>query len=271
MEILVCVKQVPDTAEVKIDPVKHTVIRAGVPNIFNPFDQNALEAALQLKDNQGAKVTFLSMGPPQAKDVLREGLAMGADEAYLLTDRKVGGSDTLATGYCLAQAVKKVAELKGIEQFDIILCGKQAIDGDTAQVGPQIACELGIPQITYAAAIEVNEEAKCVKVKQQNEEGYIITEANFPVLITAVKELNEPRFPTIRGTMKAKRREIPELSADDVKADETKIGLSGSPTKVRKIFTPPQRTQGLIIPVEDDNDQAAVDTLMEKLTAQKII
>lgn len=267
MEILVCVKQVPDTAEVKIDPEKHTVIRAGVPNIFNPFDQNALEAALQLKDSQGARVTLLSMGPPQAEDVLREGLAMGADDAYLLTDRKVGGSDTLATGYCLAQAVRKVAELQGIEQFDIVLCGKQAIDGDTAQVGPQIATELGIPQITYAA--EINVDGTTVRVKQQNEEGYIVTEAQFPVLITAVKELNEPRFPTIRGTMKAKKREIPRLSADDIKVDETKIGLKGSPTMVRKIFTPPQRTQGLVIKEEDPN--AAVSVLMEKLTAQKII
>ena len=265
MEILVCVKQVPDTAEVKIDPEKHTVIRAGVPNIFNPFDQNALEAALQLKDSQGARVTLLSMGPPQAEDVLREGLAMGADDAYLLTDRKVGGSDTLATGYCLAQAVKKVAELQGIEQFDVVLCGKQAID--TAQVGPQIATELGIPQITYAA--EINVDGTTVRVKQQNEEGYIVTEAQFPVLITAVKELNEPRFPTIRGTMKAKKREIPHLSADDIKVDETKIGLKGSPTMVRKIFTPPQRTQGLVIKEEDPN--AAVSVLMEKLTAQKII
>ena len=267
MEILVCVKQVPDTAEVKIDPEKHTVIRAGVPNIFNPFDQNALEAALQLKDSQGARVTLLSMGPPQAEDVLREGLAMGADDAYLLTDRKVGGSDTLATGYCLAQAVRKVAELQGIEQFDIVLSGKQAIDGDTAQVGPQIATELGIPQITYAA--EINVDGTTVRVKQQNEEGYIVTEAQFPVLITAVKELNEPRFPTIRGTMKAKKREIPHLSADDIKVDETKIGLKGSPTMVRKIFTPPQRTQGLVIKEEDPN--AAVSVLMEKLTAQKII
>ena len=267
MEILVCVKQVPDTAEVRIDPEKHTVIRAGVPNIFNPFDQNALEAALQLKDSQGARVTLLSMGPPQAEDVLREGLAMGADDAYLLTDRKVGGSDTLATGYCLAQAVKKVAELQGIEQFDVVLCGKQAIDGDTAQVGPQIATELGIPQITYAA--EINVDGTTVRVKQQIEEGYIVTEAQFPVLITAVKELNEPRFPTIRGTMKAKKREIPHLSADDIKVDETKIGLKGSPTMVRKIFTPPQRTQGLVIKEEDPN--AAVSVLMEKLTAQKII
>lgn len=267
MEILVCVKQVPDTAEVKIDPVKHTVIRAGVPNIFNPFDQNALEAALQLKDNQGAKVTLLCMGPPQAKDVLREGLAMGADDAYLLSDPKVGGSDTLATGYALSQAIKKLAADKGIEQFDIILCGKQAIDGDTAQVGSQIASELGIAQITYAAKLDV--EGDTVTVKQQNEEGYYVTEAKFPVLVTAVYELNDPRFPTIRGTMKAKRREIPTLTAADIDIDLARVGLKGSPTKVRKIFTPPQRSGGLVINEEDP--QVAVDQLMEKLTAAKVI
>ena len=267
MEILVCVKQVPDTAEVKIDPVKHTVIRAGVPNIFNPFDQNALEAALQLKDNQGAKVTVLSMGPPQAKDVLREALAMGADDAFLLSDPKVGGSDTLATGYALSMAIKKLAADKGIEQFDLILCGKQAIDGDTAQVGPQIASELGIAQLTYVAKLDV--EGTTVKVKQQNEEGYYVTEAQFPVLATAVNELNDPRFPTIRGTMKAKRREIPVLTAEDIALDVSRVGLKGSPTKVRKIFTPPQRSGGLVINEEDP--QVEVDQLMEKLTAAKII
>ncbi len=270
MEILVCVKQVPDTAEVKIDPVKHTVIRAGVPNIFNPFDQNALEAALQLKDaDKEVKVTLLSMGPDQAKDVLKEGLAMGADDAYLVSDRKLGGSDTLATGYALAQAVKKVAAEKGIEQFDIILCGKQAIDGDTAQVGPQIACELGIPQITYARDLKV--EGNKVTVQQENEEGYIVTEAQFPVLITAVKDLNEPRFPTIRGTMKAKRREIPTLDAAAIGADDAQIGLNGSPTKVRKIFTPAQRSGGLVLKVEDDNAQALVDQVVEKLSEAKIL
>ncbi|MCH4178859.1 MAG: electron transfer flavoprotein subunit beta/FixA family protein [Megasphaera sp.] len=270
MEILVCVKQVPDTAEVKIDPEKHTVIRAGVPNIFNPFDQNALEAALQMKDaDKDTKITLLTMGPPQAADVLREGLAMGADDAYLFTDRKVGGSDTLATGYSISRVIKKIATEKGIDMFDIILCGKQAIDGDTAQVGPQIACELDVPQVTYAAHIDVDAAAKKVTVKQQNEEGYIVTEANFPVLITAVKELNEPRFPTIRGTMKAKRRQIPEVHVDDLEIDESRLGLSGSPTKVRKIFTPPQRTQGLVINEEDP--QVAVDTLMEKLTEKKIL
>lgn len=268
MEILVCVKQVPDTAEVKIDPEKHTVIRAGVPNIFNPFDQNALEAALQLKEVQDdVHITLLSMGPEQAKDVLREGLAMGADDAVLVSDRKLGGSDTLATGYAIATAIRKLAADKGIEMFDMILCGKQAIDGDTAQVGPQVASELGIPQITGAAKLTVADGK--ARVEQQNEEGYIVTEAAFPVLITATKDLNEPRFPTIRGTMKAKRREIPTLSAADIGVDETRIGLSGSPTKVHKIFTPPQRTQGEIF--KEEEAQANVDKLMEKLIARKVI
>jgi len=266
MEILVLVKQVPDTAEIKIDPEKHTLIRAGVPNIFNPLDQNATEAALQLKDNQGAKVTLLSMGPPQAKDVLREGLAMGADESYLLTDRKFGGADTLATGYALAQAIKKIEADKGVK-FDLILAGKQATDGDTAQVGPQVASELGIPQIAYAAELKV--EGDTVTVKQQHEEGYIWTEAKTPVLVTCLKDLNEPRFPTIRGTMKAKRREIPELHVDDIEVDESRIGLSGSPTKVRKTFTPPQRTQGVIINEEDP--AAAVAKLMDGLAAKKVL
>lgn len=268
MEILVCVKQVPDTAEVKIDPEKHTVIRAGVPNIFNPFDQNALEAALQLKEAQDdVHITLLSMGPEQAKDVLREGLAMGADDAVLVSDRKLGGSDTLATGYAIATAIRKLAADKGIEMFDMILCGKQAIDGDTAQVGPQVASELRIPQITGAAKLTVADGK--ARVEQQNEEGYIVTEAAFPVLITATKDLNEPRFPTIRGTMKAKRREIPTLSAADIGVDEARIGLSGSPTKVHKIFTPPQRTQGEIF--KEEEAQANVDKLMEKLIARKVI
>lgn len=193
---------------------------------------------------------------------------MGADDAFLLSDRKLGGSDTLATGYALAQAAKKLAKDKGIEQFDLILCGKQAIDGDTAQVGPQIATELGIPQITYVRDLKV--EGTTVTAQQENEDGYIVTEAQFPVLLTAVKDLNEPRFPTIRGTMKAKRREIPTLDAAAIEADEALIGLSGSPTKVRKIFTPPQRSGGEVFKVEEDS-QPVVDQVVAKLLDAKII
>ena len=265
MKIYVCVKQVPDTSgKVAVNP-DGPLNRASMQTIINPDDMNAVEAALKIKDATGCKVTVVTMGPPPAAGMLREALAMGADEAYLVSAREFGGSDTYATSQILAAAINKI----GVEKDDIVLCGRQAIDGDTAQVGPQIACELGIPQITYARDIKV--EGNKVTVQQENEEGYIVTEANFPVLITAVKDLNEPRFPTIRGTMKAKRREIPNLDAAAVAADDAQIGLSGSPTKVRKIFTPPQRSGGLVLKVEDDNEQAIVDQVMEKLVAQKII
>ena len=257
MEILVCVKQVPDTAEVKIDPVKHTVIRAGVPNIFNPFDQNALEAALQMKDaDKDVKITLLSMGPDQAKDVLREGLAMGADDAYLLSDRKLGGSDTLATGYALAQAIKKIAADKGIEQFDIILCGKQAIDGDTAQVGPQVAEDLDIPQVTYAWEVWPTEDGKSVRVKKELEDGFEILEMACPCAVTVTKPDYEPRFPTIKSKMAANKAKIPVLNAADCGLDVERSGLKGSPTKVKKSFTPPRKEGGLKIKEETPEESA---------------
>ena len=265
MKAIVCVKQVPDTSgKVSVKP-DGTLDRASMATITNPDDLNALEAALKLKDATGCEVVVITMGPPPAEGMLRELLARGADKAVLVSGREFGGSDTFATSQILAAAVNKI----GVGPEDVVFCGRQAIDGDTAQVGPQIACELGIPQITYARDIKV--EGNKVTVQQENEEGYIVTEANFPVLITAVKDLNEPRFPTIRGTMKAKRREIPNLDAAAVAADDAQIGLSGSPTKVRKIFTPPQRSGGLVLKVEDDNEQAIVDQIMEKLVAQKII
>lgn len=267
MEILVCVKQVPDTAEVKIDLETGRLIRSGVPNITNPFDKNALEEALKIKDaNAGTKVTVISMGPPQATEVLKECLAMGADDAYLISDRAFGGADTLATSYTLAMSIRKVAEQTG-KTFDIIFCGKQAIDGDTAQVGPEVAEELDIPQITYASKVDIVGDT--VRVQREHEEGYEVLEAKMPVLITAVKALNEPRFPTIKGTMKAKRREIPVLTAEEVGAEVERIGLKGSPTRVRKIYTPQQRTGGVVITEEDMT--TAVDVLMNKLKEDKII
>ena len=265
MKAIVCVKQVPDTSGKVAVKADGTLDRASMATITNPDDLNALEAALKLKDATGCEVVVVTMGPPPAEGMLRELLARGADKAVLVSGREFGGSDTFATSQILAAAVNKI----GVGPEDVVFCGRQAIDGDTAQVGPQIACELGIPQITYARDIKV--EGNKVTVQQENEEGYIVTEANFPVLITAVKDLNEPRFPTIRGTMKAKRREIPNLDAAAVAADDAQIGLSGSPTKVRKIFTPPQRSGGLVLKVEDDNEQAIVDQIMEKLVAQKII
>ena len=261
MEIVVCVKQVPDTTEVKIDPVKNTLIREGVPSIVNPFDKIAVEAALQLKEKHGGKVRVISMGPPQAADALKECLAMGVDEAVLLSDRAFGGADTLATAYALSAGLAKMG------QIDLIICGKQAIDGDTAQVGPGIAENLGMPQITYAAKIEINGDT--IKVDREHDDGYEVMETKLPVMVTVVKSIAEPRFPTVKGTMKANRTQIPVWTAADIAADEKRIGMPGSPTQVRRIFTPTQRTQGQII--QEDTAQQSVAKLMQLLGEAKVI
>lgn len=261
MEIVVCVKQVPDTTEVKIDPATNTLIRQGVPSIVNPFDKNALEAALQLREKHGGKVTVITMGPPQAKDALKECLAMGADDAVLLSDRAFGGADTLATSHTLAAGIKKIGNV------DIILCGKQAIDGDTAQVGPEIAEHLAIPQVTYVSKVEAD--GNKLRVEREQEEGYEVIEVSTPVMLTVVKSINDPRTPTVKGTMKANRREIPVWTVNDVAVEAEKIGLKGSPTQVRKIFTPKQRTQGEII--QADTARAAAVQLIQKLSDAKIV
>jgi electron transfer flavoprotein beta subunit len=262
MEIVVCVKQVPDTTEVKIDPVTNTLIRQGVPSIVNPFDKNALEAALQLKEKHGGKITVISMGPPQAKDALKECLAMGADAAILISDRAFGGADTLATSYTLASAIKKLGTV------DIIFCGKQAIDGDTAQVGPETAEHLGIPQVTYVSKLEVD--GNIAKIEREHEDGYEIIEVKMPVLVSIIKSLNyEPRYPTVKGTMKANRTQIPVWTSEDLTVDVERLGLKGSPTQVRKIFTPPRRTEGVLI--QKDTAREAVTELLQKLTDAKIV
>lgn len=261
MEIIVCIKQVPDTTEVKIDPQTNSLIRQGVPSIVNPFDKHALEAALQLKDKHGGKITVLSMGPPQAQGALKECLAMGADEAVLVSDKLFGGADTLATSYTLAAAIKAIGK------YDLIICGKQSIDGDTAQVGPELAEHLGIPQITYAAAVEVNENS--IHVKREKEDGYEVVEGSMPLLITVVKSINEPRHPSVKGVMKANRKTIPVWTADDFAVETNRIGLAGSPTQVKRIFTPKQRIQGEIIQIE--NASAAAESLVKKLLEAKIV
>ncbi|HWR41367.1 MAG TPA: electron transfer flavoprotein subunit beta/FixA family protein [Patescibacteria group bacterium] len=262
MDIIVCIKQVPDTTEVKIDPVTNTLIRQGVPSIVNPFDKNALEAALQLKEQHGGKVTVLSMGPPQAKDALKECLAMGADEAVLMSDRAFGGADTLATSRTLAAGIRKLGH------YDLLICGKQAIDGDTAQVGPEIAEALDIPQVTYAAKLEISGDSK-VRIEREHEEGYEVVETTLPLMVTVVKSINEPRLPTVKGTMKANRKEIPMLTAADIDVDLDSIGLKGSPTQVHRIFTPKQRVQGQLI--QADSPREAVAQLMNKLAEAKLI
>lgn len=239
MKILVCAKQVPNTNEVKIDPVKGTLIREGVESILNPDDANALEAALTIKDHiEGTTVTVISMGPPQAKEMLNECLAMGADNAVLLSDRAFGGADTWATSNTIAAALRKIGD------YDIIFAGRQAIDGDTAQVGPQIAERLDIPQITYVQDIKID--GRKVVVQRQLEDGYEVIEAQLPVMLTCIKELNNPRYMTVEGIYDAYASEIPVWGLADLPLDETKVGLKASPTKVFRSFTPAPKGKGVV-------------------------
>jgi electron transfer flavoprotein beta subunit len=230
MNIVVCIKQVPDTAEVRINPETNTLIREGVPSIINPYDMHAIEAGLRIREKAGGKVTVVTMGPPQAESALRDAISMGADEGVLLTDRAFAGSDTWATSYTLAKAVEKLGA-------DMIICGKQAIDGDTAQVGPEMAEFLNIPHISYVRKTE-EIGADSIRVQRLMDEGYDIVESSLPVLLTVVRELNEPRLPSLKGKMAAKKAEIRKWSSSDLGADADKIGLKGSPTQVMNIFAP---------------------------------
>jgi electron transfer flavoprotein beta subunit len=260
MKIAVCIKQVPDTAEVRINPETGTLMREGVPSIINPYDTHAIEAALQIKEQNGAEVTVLTMGPPQAEDALKEAIAMGADEAVLLTDRAFAGSDTWATSYTLAQALKKIGP-------DLIFCGKQAIDGDTAQVGPEVAEMMGIPHVAYIRRIEaVADDA--VRVQRLMDDGYDVVDARMPVLMTVVRELNEPRLPGIKGKMRAKKYEVTKWTAADIDAKDEFIGLPGSPTQVSRIFAPDVKADREMIE-GDTSDQTA--KLVEKLKELKCL
>jgi len=253
MRILVCVKQVPDTTEIKIDPVTNTLIRAGVPSIVNPFDGFALEIAARIKDaDPSTTITVISMGPEQAKEALKSCLAVGADKAYLVSDRAFGGSDTLATSYILSRAIKAVEKREG--SFDIILCGKQAIDGDTAQVGPEIAEHIGYPQITYATEVSVSD--GLALVKREIEEGYELLSAVIPVVITVTKTTFEPRYPSIKSKLIASKATILTLTSADLDIDLSKAGLKGSPTKVSKTFTPQLKKTGVKVK-EDTNSNTA--------------
>ncbi|SEF85506.1 electron transfer flavoprotein beta subunit [Caloramator fervidus] len=256
MKVVVCVKQVPDTNEVKIDPVKGTLIREGVPSIMNPDDKNALEEALRLKDEYGAYVTVITMGPPQAEKVLREALAMGADEAILLTDKAFAGADTWATSLTLAKAIEKIG-------YDLILAGRQAIDGDTAQVGPEIAEHLDIPQVTYVEKVEL--EGNTLRVKRALEDGYEIIKINMPCLLTCIKELNTPRYMNVYDIFTCYKKEIKVLTSEDLGLNKEDIGLLGSPTKVRKTFTKEPKGKGEIINMPPcEAAKFAVEKLKEK-------
>ena len=268
MNILVCVKQVPETTEIKIDPVNKTLIRDGVPSIVNPFDAYALELAARIKDKDpSTKITLVSMGPPQAQNALKECLAVGGDDAFLVSGREFGGSDTLATSYILSTAVKKLEETQG--KFDIIFCGKQAIDGDTAQVGPEMAEHLDLPQVTYA--VEADVDGDMVKVKKEVEDGFELVGVKMPCLITVTKPNFDPRYPTIKSKMAANRKEISTIAFADLEAiiDSTRIGLKGSPTKVKKTFTPEVKTGG--VRIHEDTNADSAKKLFAALTADKII
>ncbi|WP_313526282.1 electron transfer flavoprotein subunit beta/FixA family protein [Anaerotignum sp.] len=263
MKIVVCIKQVPDTVEVKIDPKTGTLIRDGVPSIINHDDKTGIEAALQLKEELGGTVTVVSMGPPQADVALREALAMGCDEAYLVSAREFGGSDTYATSGILAAALKKIG-------YDLIITGRQAIDGDTAQVGPQIAEKLQVPQVSYVEEVK-EAAADHVVVKRQFEDGYHIIKIKTPCLLTAIAELADPRYMSVRGIVEAYEKEIKVLGFEDLK-DELEldmIGLKGSPTNVYQSFTKEVKGAGTIL--KDLSAEQAVQAIIEKLEAKFII
>ncbi|MGL5258352.1 MAG: electron transfer flavoprotein subunit beta [Proteocatella sp.] len=252
MKIIVCVKQVPDTTEVKINKETGTLIRDGVPSILNPDDANALEEALRLKDtNKDVHVTVVSMGPPQAEEMLRECLSMGADEAVLLSDRAFGGSDTWSTSNAIASGIKTLGE------YDIIFAGRQAIDGDTAQVGPQIAEKLDIPQVTYVQSFEM--QGKDVIVKRQLEDGHEMIKVKTPVLLTAVKELNEPRYMALDKIFDSFKKEIKVLGINDLDITTEDVGLKASPTRVFRSFTPDMKTAGIMI--EKAPKEAAIELI----------
>ncbi len=266
MHFVVCLKQVPDTSEVRIDPNTNTLMREGVPSIINPYDAHALEEAIRLKEKVGGKVTIISMGPPQAKEALKKAMSFGADRAILLSDRAFAGSDSLATAYILTVAIQKVHES---EPIDIVFTGKEAIDGDTAQTGPGIAQRLGFPQLTYAIKIR-NIDDVSVTVERKTEGGREVAKALLPALITVEKELNELRYATLPNMMKAAAYEPEVWQAKSLPYDSAHMGLKGSPTSVSRIFPPPGRTGGEQIDATND-PKGAVANLVEKLFQQNII
>ncbi len=260
MNIIVCIKQVPDTAEIRINPETNTLMREGVPSIINPFDLHAIEAAIRIREETGGKVTALTMGPPQAETALREAVSMGVDEVVLLSDRAFAGSDTWATSYTLAKAIKKLGA-------DVVFCGKQAIDGDTAQVGPETAEFLNIPHVSYIRKIE-EVSGTSIRVQRMMDEGYDVVESSLPVLLTVVKELNQPRMPSLRGKMAAKKAEIKKMGMADIGAEEDNLGLKGSPTQVKNIFAPETKAERKMI---EGTAEEQVDKLVKELRGIKCL
>ncbi len=267
MKIFVCVKQVPGVSEVKIDPNTNTLMREGVESIINPTDRNAIELALKLKEKHRVEVIVLSMGPPQAEVALREAIAMGADKGFLLTDRAFAGADTLATSYTLSLAIKKILKEDNPEEKYLVICGAQAIDGDTGQVPPELAEELGIPQITYVLNIDLNGD-KIVVERAFRITEIVIIETQLPALISVYKDINKPRYPSMSGIMKAhEKTRVKELNASLLNAGESKIGLNGSMTQVWKIFTPKIKGDHIIL---EGTTEEIVQKLCQNLKDDKI-
>ncbi|MDD4366530.1 MAG: electron transfer flavoprotein subunit beta [Eubacteriales bacterium] len=263
-KIIVCAKQVPDTNVIKINPKTGTLIREGVPSILNHDDANALEEALKIKDKYpDTHITVVSMGPPQAKDMLLECLAMGADEGVLVSDRAVGGSDTWATSNAVAAAIRKIGE------FDLIFAGRQAIDGDTAQVGPQIAEKMDLPQVTYVQEFEIEKDMKSITVKRALEDGYEVIKIKTPCMLTAIKELNAPRYMTIGGIFSANEKPIHVWNANDIAIDLDTVGLEASPTNVFRSFTPAPKGKGVIL--EGDTEKEVAEKLLIGLKGKHVV
>ncbi len=255
MNIVVCLKQVPGTTEVKIDPETNTLIRQGIENIINPFDTYAIEEGVRIKEKGGGKVTVITMGPSQAEAALRESISLGVDEAVLLSDRAFAGADTRATAFTLSCAVKK------LQQYDLIICGRQTIDGDTGQVGPELAEMLDIPFVAYVSQIEEIKEGY-LRVRRMVEEGHEIIETTLPAVITVAKEINIPRIPSLRGIMKSKSATISTWGIQELGVEEGMVGLAGSSTQVIKIFFPQRVHQAEML---EGNPEKQVDTLIDRL------
>ena len=261
MNIFVCLKQVPATTEVKIDPQTNTLVRQGIKNVVNPYDTYALEEGIRLKERYGGKVTALTMGPPQAEEMLREAIASGADDAILLSDRAFAGADTLATAYTLAAAIKRNSD------YDLVICGRQTVDGDTGQVPPELAEILGFSFVSYVSKID-EAAAGQMRVQRMIEEGHEIIETSLPAVISVVKEINLPRLPSLRGIARARSATIPVLTAGDLGVEPKMVGLAGSATKVIKILSPERTRRGEQLQGDLENQVAC---LIGKLRESKII
>ena len=262
MNFIVCVKQVPDTTEVEVDRESGTIIREGVPSILNPFDEFALNEAIRVKEKTGGRITVLSMGPPQANEALRKCLAIGADEAILLTDPAFAGSDTWATSYTLARAIEKLGK------YDLIFCGQQATDGDTAQVGPELARQLAIPQVTYVESIEEIDDGAVI-CKKETDGGYQRVRSGLPALLAFISTpAFEPKIPSIMEVMGAKSKTLSQWGFDDLEDEDGDYGLDGSPTQVIRVYSPPKRGEGIKI---EETPEVAVDRLIEYLESEGII